>query len=202
MHKIALLGFIGAVVGLERAVMGPLFPQLCEDILVAIKLLNPIVKEPHAFTKRKTPAPFFFKQDRRYCEYLRDPSYEFTVALQGTRSEKVFQDFCNNISKDRSAYPTYMGVANCPGIFEYIDMVDVSEELVGEFTTDSVLSHEHEILSDLKNVDILFERVPSYADNMYYHPDKMIQTVCVQGVELKVKGPYRKINGGKESWFM
>lgn len=202
MHKIAIIGFIGAVTGINRTVMAPLFSQLCEDLLVSIKLLNPVVKEPHAFTKRKTPAPFFFKQDRRYCEYLRDPSFEFTVALKDKRSEKIYQDFCTNIKNNRSPYPTYLGVANCAGVFEYIDSVEISEEKDGAFSTDAVISVNHEIITNLDNVNVIFERVPTYADNMYYHPNKMIQTVVTQGVTLEVKGPHRTISGGTKAWFI
>ena len=202
MHKIALLGFIGAVTGTERKTMSPLYPQLCEDLLYSIRLLTPIIKESFGFTKRKTPAPNFYKQDRRYCEYLRDPSYEITVAIRNDRSANIFDTFCKNIKDGRSPYPTYFGVANCPCVFEYIGDVTVSEEKTGEFSTDAIFSAEHKIVGDTDNLSLSFERVPTYSEDMYYHPDKMVQTVCVQGDTIKVCGAYRTISGDKTSWFM
>ena len=51
--KSALVGLIGAVLGIEREKMRPLFPQLCEDLLYGVQTVNPVKKESWGFTLRK-----------------------------------------------------------------------------------------------------------------------------------------------------
>ena len=42
--KTALIGMIGAVLGIERTDMKSLFPQLSEDLLYGVQLLTPVRK--------------------------------------------------------------------------------------------------------------------------------------------------------------
>ena len=42
--KTALIGMIGAVLGIEREKMKSLFPQLSEDLLYGVELLKPVKK--------------------------------------------------------------------------------------------------------------------------------------------------------------
>jgi CRISPR-associated protein Cas5 subtype I-B len=196
MHKVAIIGFLGAVTGIERELMAVLYPQLCEDLICSIKLLTPIVKEPHAFTKRIVIEEFFYGQGRRFCEYLKDPGYEITLALKGERSKQQFEDFCHNIKNDLAVYPTSFGVVNCPAYFEFIKDVEVSNELNGPFETDSIISDTH-VLADN---DFVSERVPTNEPQNMLHADHVL-TVCVQGTTVSTSGPYRKVDG-KSVWFM
>jgi CRISPR-associated protein Cas5 subtype I-B len=207
MHKIALIGFIGAVTGIEREEMIVLYPQLCEDLLYSIRILNErVVKEPHAFTKRNTldipkynskgkeNRKYFYSASRRYCEYLIDPAYEITIALLNKRSKEVFDTFSLCVREGYSVYSTSFGVVNCPAFYDYISEDEVSDEMVGEFETLSVFTASHIIKSDLSDLDLISEWIPTHTSrNMYYTPSGMIQTVCSQGASIKVLGPYRII---------
>jgi CRISPR-associated protein Cas5 subtype I-B len=203
MHKVALVGLIGATLGVERDVMRNLYPQLCEDLLYAVKINSPIVKEPHAFTKRTTIDKHFSNPGRRYCEYLHKPDYTITLALKNDRSKEIFDKFLEYAKGDLSAYFTYFGVVNCPAYFEFLSEADVSEEFNGDFETDSILSAKHKII-DAGEIDLMFEWVPitSMPDeslfNTYGEP---IQTICVQRGTVKANGSYRRLNE-KTMWFM
>jgi len=195
MHKVAIIGFLGAVTGIERSLMVALYPQLCEDLICSIKLLTPIIKEPHAFTKRKAIEGHFFEPGQRFCEYLREPSYEITLGLKNDRSKGYFDDFCDKVKNELSVYPTYLGSVNCPAYFEFVKDVEISEEKTGEFQTDSILSNTHTIENDFVS-----ERVPTNQPKKMFYSG-WILTVCVQGVTVPTSGPYRLIND-KAAWFI
>jgi len=201
MHKVALVGFIGAVVGIERQDMKPVYQQLCDDLLYSIRILNKIIKEPHAFTKRYTIPSRFYKSGRRFCEYLKDPCYEITVVLKNERSKEIFDVFCKNIREGLSVYPTYFGSINCSAYVGYVGTPDVSDEKNGVFETSSVFSAQHVIKSDLENLDLIFEWIPTHSVDTFYTPEKIVQTVCSQSGTVRVSGPYRLVNETADCFF-
>jgi CRISPR-associated protein Cas5h len=196
MHKVAIMGFLGAVIGIERALMEILYPQLCEDLICSIKILNPVIKEPHAFTKRTAVEKNFFKQSQRFCEYLKEPSFEITLGLKNERSRDQFETFCKMIKEDESVYPTYFGTVNCPAYFEYVKDVSISEEQTGTFQTDSILSGDH----TLEDRDFISERVPTNQPKKMFYSD-WILTICIEGT-VSTSGPYRLIDNSKAAWFI
>jgi len=212
MHKVAIIGLIGAVNGIGRGDMRPLYPQLCDDFLFSIKILNPIEKEPHGFTKRKVFSKFSFTEKnfdnkflatgRRFCEYLREIEYDIIIALKnkGSESEEVFNEFKENMKNGRTVYDTSFGNADCPAYSSDVREITVSdEEYNGEFETEFVFSAEH-ALNTTDPVDFIFEWVPVYVENGHYK--QTIQTVCFQATPVKVTGPYRKTDGGRNIWLM
>ena len=203
MHKIALVGFVGCVVGIERQDMKNLYGQLCEDLIYSIQLLSPVVKEPHAFTKRNTMPANFFKSGRRFCEMLKDIDYRITIALRNERSREVFNSFCEFIKESASAYSPYFGIVSCPSNVEFVEMTEVSGEKNGEFVTDAVFSAGHTI-GDAEG-DVSFEWIPTriVPDGStfgLYDPKGLVQTV-ISGNPVRVSGPYRETSGRK-SWFL
>ena len=50
--KTALIGLIGAVIGIYRVTMRALFPQLYEDFLYGVQLLSPVRKLSWGFTSK------------------------------------------------------------------------------------------------------------------------------------------------------
>jgi CRISPR-associated protein Cas5h len=198
MHKVAAMGFVGAVLGIDRASMISLFPQLCEDLIYSVKLLTPILKESHAFTKKYAMAHRFFESGQRFCEYLRNPSYEITIGLRNERSKGLFDKFCVYLQNDQATYPTYFGSVNCPATYVYKSMVEISDPLEGEFETDSIISDLHTLLEDN---DFVSERIPTnQPQKMLY--DGWVLVVCVQGVSTKTKGTYQLIDKERAVWFM
>jgi len=199
-HKPAIIGFIGAVTGQERKDMAPLFPILCEDLLISITVLTPIEKDSCANTKRSAMASSFGAPGRYYWEYLKDPKYRLVIALKDKRSEEIFELFCNNIKNNRSAYAPYLGVAKCPAKITFIEEVNVSEEeKKGIFLTNAIFSKEHSI--DLsKETEILFERIPLSESNDWEY-SSFIEIVC-PFKEVKIEGQYRNISNETKAWFL
>jgi len=199
MHKVAMVGLVGATTGIERREMAPLFPQLCEDLLYSIKILAPVVKEPHGFTKRDAVYENFGGKGRRGCEILRNPSYEIVIGLKNERSRGIFDKFRSMIENRKRVYPQVVGNLNCPAYCKHINNPEISEERVGEFETDSVISAQHKILGDIESVDMSFEWSP-IVENEWKHT-KNAHTVYTNGQSIKVHGPYRMVME-EARWFM
>jgi len=202
MHKPAFVGLIGAVTGIEREPMALLYPQLCDDLLYGIRLLNPIIKEFHGFTKRIVIKQRFFKPDRRYCEYLRDPKFDIVVALANERSADVFNKFAEYTKAERSVYPCYLGVANCQCDFDLIRDVEVSDKKTGEFSTRAVFSAAHEIINSDEDEELVFEKVPTHEKDWYYTPSRIVSTICPTGKSMRLRGDYHTMSGGDTLWMM
>lgn len=201
MHKCAFVGLVGAVAGIERVPMAALYPQLCDDLLYGIQLLNPIIKEPQAFTGRKVISKKFFDSGRRYCEYLREPKYDIVVALVNERSADIFNKFAEYTKANRSTYPAYLGVANCQCDFDLAKDVQVSEKKHGEFVTQAVFSSEH-TFSASPDEDIVFEAVPTHEKDWFYTPSRIVTTVCPFGKPMTVSGDHHTVDGGRNLWMM
>jgi CRISPR-associated protein Cas5 subtype I-B len=200
MHKVAAIGLFGAILGIEREKMRLIYPQLCEDILFSISILNPIVKEPHGFTKRKTTPSHFFESGRRYCEYLVEPKYEIIFGINTDRSLKLFDEFCEVMQNNESIYYPKMGVENCKAYYYNVKNADISEEKVGEVDIHSVFSADSEIV-DSKELSLIFECSPTHASDGYYTPGKWINTVAFDRGTVKIDGSHRLIDGKKAVCF-
>jgi len=197
MHKVAAIGLLGAVIGVDREKMASLVTQLCTDIIYAIRVCTPVVKEAHGFSKRKVPS---FERSRRHCEFLREPSYEITLGNTSERSRGIFDRFCERVQKDQSVYRTRFGIECCPCVYELIDTPEISEEKTGEFTTDAVFSGAHEILGNINSLDLIFEQVPVETASWYRYT-QMVGAVCPFGA-VEVKGSHRLLNDRAPIWFM
>ena len=117
--KTALIGMIGAVLGIERKKMKSLFPQLSEDLLYGVELLNPVTKTSCGFTSHTAITPTAIKSPKAF-EMLRDVSYKVCVGLYGERSQSIFDDFQNAILEGYAVYDPYLGIANCPAELSFI----------------------------------------------------------------------------------
>lgn len=64
--KTALIGMIGAVLGIERKKMKFLFPQLSEDLLYGVELLKPVTKTSCGFTSHTAINPTAIKSPKAF----------------------------------------------------------------------------------------------------------------------------------------
>lgn len=203
MHKVALVGFMGAVLGVRRKDLYGLYPQFCDDLLYSIRLLNPVIKDYHSFTSRKVIEETALQKGRGVYEYLKNPYFEITLALSNDRSKDFFESFVTAIKKGQSVFGPYLGVISCPADIEIIKDVDVSEEHKGEFETDAVITTKHKLLKDSDDLNLVFEQIPTHASGGYYTPERRVQVMfTMDNVSIKVNGPYRKIDNGVSAWLM
>lgn len=207
-HKPALFGIMGAVCGIQRAEMASLYPKLCSEvksdgIKMAIRVLNPISKEAHGFTKRNV-TPVIERQGdlkglkhnfrgRRFCEVLRDPSYEITLGSQNPQFVEILSTFKNQILANRSIYPHYLGSINCRCKLEFISDAEVSEEKNGNFSTRHIVTKINHEISDTGDMDIFYENIPIAEDaNRRY--TATADVYCFWESSLNVKGPFYTIS--------
>lgn len=201
MHKCAFVGFMGAVVGIHRDRMNGMYPDLCDDLLYSLELLNPVQKDGVGFTKRKVTPEKFFNPSQRFQEVLRDPSYRITLALKNHRSEPTFTQFRDLIKQNKTHYPVYFGIISCPCNFKDIEEVSVSDKATGNVILSSVISAQHEILNMKDDTELIYEPVPTHMVDQMYTPNRVIDSICPFG-PIEVNGEYYLVNGEKAIWMM
>jgi len=201
-HKPAIMGLMGAILGINRQEMKNLFPVFCDGLKVALSLNKPIIKESHGFTTHKAvPGTKYFEKGRVYREVLRDLDYSLTLALQDLSLKDRFYSFKDRIKNKQSTYPTYFGVSNCPADITYIGEGTLSPEQDVSFTTSSVVSSHHQILTD--DLDLCIEKIPTFQTNDWYNPrDRFISVAFPTSCgPIQVSGKHNQKDNGECLWF-
>jgi CRISPR-associated protein Cas5 subtype I-B len=171
--KTALIGLIGAVLGIEREDMKNKFPELSKDLLYGVQLLNPVKKISWGFTSKTAINPTAAGSPK-YFEFLKNPKFLVSMALHENRSENIFDDFKNAIIKGTAIYPPVLGWHNCPANLEWKSEGEFSKIKDGTFETQGfVLSGEHIPQSISGEFRIGFDKMPTYQDDDFWNrPDK------------------------------
>lgn len=193
--KTALIGLMGAVLGIERKEMRQLFPQFSEDLLYNVKLLNPVKKIPVGLTSFKAISnPAKDPRSRKSFEILQNPSYLVTLGLTGRRSEQLFDNFVSSVKNCESIYPPCLGWHNCPAELYLVSEGEMSELYNGEFETKGFVLAEYTIHSVGQDFRVGFDRLPTYQNDDFWNlPDKYRKVVYPDvDCELTVKGEYRE----------
>lgn len=206
--KTAFIGLIGAVLGIEREEMLPLFPQLSEDFLYGVAVLHPVRKLSWGFTSFKAVSPTSFTQnDRRPVsfEFLKNPSFKISLALKNERSKAIFKQFKNYIEEGNSIYTPVLGWHNCPANLNFISVGDFSNEKKGDFVTQSFVETNQDIHKPKLDVNfrIGFERIPTYQKEFWNLPE-MYKTVIYPAAnsQLSVSGKYFEYSKNQEKWWL
>jgi CRISPR-associated protein Cas5h len=202
MHKTALIGFIGAVLGISREAMKPLFPILCDGLKMAITINKEVIKEVHGFTTHKTVKANFFKQGRGYREFVRNPDYTITVALADEKNKELFIKFTEMLKRGETGYPVYFGNSNCPAEFKFIEEGKFKGPFSGTFETKGIISSEHHDIDVESNLDITVERIPTFQNDNFYNPPNRFVSVLFSLSSMKVSGEYYKKENGDCLWIM
>lgn len=206
--KTALIGLIGAVLGIERNEMKGLFPQLSEDLLYGVQLLNPVRKISWGFTSKTAINPTA-SGSPKYFEFLKAPKFLLSLALKNERSESIFKDFNSALQKEETIYPPVLGWHNCPANLTWKSEGVFSDEKDGEFETKGfVLAGEHIPQNISGAFRIGFDKIPTYQNDDFWNlPDRyknIIYPDCPHS--LSVKGryyEYNSINSEKtEKWVL
>ena len=197
--KTALIGMIGAVLGIERQEMKPLFPQLSEDLLYGVQLLHPVKKISWGFTSHTAINPTAAGTPK-YFEFLRDPAFSVWIALQNKRSEKLYDSFLDAVKNGNAEYPPILGWHNCPAELMFVSSGEFSDEKNGEFETVGfvVAGCKPKIAGDFR---IGFDKMPTYQNDDFWNlPDKYVNIIYPDYPhEITVEGKYYVYCDGKKT---
>ncbi len=119
MTKTALIGLVGSVLGKSRQEMKPLFPQLSEDLLYGVQVLNEVRKESWAFTLRK--AVNQMEKAPKHMEFLRNPQFVVALGLMGERSETLWSEFLERLRSEEALFTLHLssGYTTAPQTFHF-----------------------------------------------------------------------------------
>jgi CRISPR-associated protein Cas5h len=204
--KTALIGLIGAVLGIEREDMKSKFPQLSEDLLYGVQLLHPVKKISWGFTSRKAINPTA-EGAPKYFEFLKDPKFLVSIALNSERSIPIFDEFKHSIKDEMAVYPPVLGWHNCPANLKWESEGDFFAIENGIFETKGfVLAEEHSPKGILGSFRVGFDRIPTYqTDDFWNLPEKyknVIYPDCPHSIQ--VEGLFYEYHSSKciEKWCL
>ena len=174
--KTALIGIIGAVLGIERQEMKTVFPVLSDNLLYGVQLMNSVKKVSWGFTSKTAINPSAAGSPK-YFEFLKNPQYKITLALKNNESEDIFERFLKAIKSEEAVYNPVLGWHNCPANLEFISEGKI-EELENEtFSTTSFVSacHKPEMSGEFR---VGFDKLPTYQNDDFWNlPEKYVQIV-------------------------
>ncbi len=179
MTKTALIGLIGAVLGIERTEMREKFPQFSEDFLYGVSLLRPVKKVSWGFTSRTAINPTK-SGSPKYFEFLQNPKFKIYLALKDSRSGKEFNRFLDSLKIGESIYPPVLGWHNCPANLELVSEGNFSEPKNGEFQTTSFVKSGEDFKLKLETEGgfrIGFDKLPTYQDNEFWNHPELYETI-------------------------
>lgn len=204
--KTALIGMIGAVLGIERKEMKELFPQLSDDLLYGVQLLNPVRKLSWGFTSHTAINPTA-PGTPKYFEFLKVPDFLVSIALKSNRSEIIYNNFIKSLQKDEAVYTPVLGWHNCPAELNLLSVGEFSEKKEGEFETKGfVIAGKHVPKDILGSFRIGFDKIPTYQNNDFWNlPDKYVNIIYPDYPHsIKVEGEYfeYKTTNKTEKWCL
>lgn len=204
--KTALIGLIGAVMGIERASMRSIFPQLSDDLIYGVKLKHPIRKYSIGFTGHSAIMPTAVKSPKAF-EFLRDPSYRVCLGLYNSRSESLYDEFEKSVIEGYSVYEPVLGIANCPAELSFFNCGEISDVKNGAFSTGGfVVSKQHKLKKLEDGFRIGFDKLPTFQNDDFWNlPDKEVEVIYPECSNiLTVEGPYREYSheGEIEKWVL
>lgn len=205
--KTALIGIIGAVLGIERKEMKDLFPQLSDDLLYGVRLLRPVKKISWGFTSHTAINPTA-SGTPKYFEFLKDPDFLVSIALLNHRSEGIYDKFLFSIEKEDAVYTPVLGWHNCPAELKFVSAGNFSEKKCGEFTTQGFVLAEKHIPQNISGkFRIGFDRLPTFQNNEFWNlPDKYVNVIYPDyPSSLDVIGDYFEYsdnNNIREKWCL
>lgn len=192
--KTAVIGLIGAVLGVERQEMKKLFPQLSDNLFYGVQLLSQVKKVSWGFTTRKALYPTSTAQEHRnptYFEFLKNPAFKITLALKNDVSQNEFEEFLTAIKNNDAVYTPVLGWHNCPANLKFKSEGIIAEMQEGEFETSCFVSivHKPKVSGKFR---VGFDKLPTYQnDNFWNLPDKYQQIIYPDfPYKLTVEGQY------------
>lgn len=206
--KTALIGMMGAVLGIERDEMRELFPVFSEDLLYGVRFRRPVKKETHGFVVRNAKYPGRAKVSgerkvtRRRYEFLRDPHFQVAVALEGDRVADHFEAFREHVDQGKAQFPPVLGWHNCPACLELESTGTFAEPNQGEFTARCFVSTDHDTETDDTDFHVGIDRIPTYQEDFWNRPDRYQTVVYPFGDHaLTTTGEFYEYSNGERWWL-
>jgi len=207
--KTALIGMMGAVLGIERDEMRGFFPTFSEDLLYGVRFRNPVKKETHGFVVRSAEYPGRAKVSgnrkltRRRYEFLREPHFQVAVALKGDRVEDYFESFWKHVKHGKAQFPPVLGWHNCPASLELLSEGEFSPPQEGDFEANCFVSNEHETKTKDADFHVGIDRIPTYQEDFWNHPDRHQTVVYPFGDHaLQTSGEFYEYSDGGQWWLI
>lgn len=175
--KTALIGLIGAVLGIERIEMAKKYPQLSEDILYGVSVISAVKKESWSFTLRSVTEQF--KKSPRPMEFLKNPNYLVAIAIKDTRSANLLNSFFDFVERSEACFTPVLGLHNCPANLNFLSRGYFSRQN-GDFLTKGFVTEHHKINMDVsKTKEFRFgvERLPTYQNDDFWNLPEKYQKV-------------------------
>ncbi len=179
--KTALIGMIGAVLGIEREEMKNLFPQFSEDLLYGVCVKNAVKKESWAFTLRYVVD--FFQKAPKQMEFLKKPENCVVLALkneQNLETVKIFNDFQMAIEHQEAKFTPVLGLHNCPAELNFVSKGEFNAKS-GDFITKGFVTEKHQIkTAELIKSDFLLglDRIPTFQNEDFWNlPEKYMRVI-------------------------
>lgn len=176
--KTALIGMIGAVLGIERKEMKNLFPQFSEDLLYGVSVKNAVKKESWAFTLRYVVD--FFQKAPKQMEFLKNPENRIVLALRNERTASFFDAFQTAIEKQEAKFTPVLGLHNCPAELNFISGGEFDAKS-GDFITKGFVTEKHQIKTEeLIKSDFLLglDKMPTFQNEDFWNlPEKYVRVI-------------------------
>jgi CRISPR-associated protein Cas5h len=204
--KTALIGMIGAVLGYEREEMKPLFPQLSDDLLYGVELVQPVKKISWGFTSRTAFKPWE-SGTPKYFEFLKNPCFKVIIALKNDNSKNIFDAFCNAVKNEEAIFTPVLGWHNCPANITFVLKSEVKKVVN---TTESVtlncfVSSNHKPqFTGIEAFRVGFENLPTFQNDDFWNlPDRYEKVIYPDaGNSISVKGDYFQDLQNNEKWWL
>ncbi len=194
MTKTALVGLIGAVLGIERGEMKEQFPILCEGLIYGLQVNNIVKKQSWGFTFRNVNHAW--DKAPKQMEFIKDPSYTIIIGLKDESYKSLFNQLSDYLESSKACYTPILGLHNCPASIEYLEKGDLKQDN-GDFDTlGFVTSHYQPKMNEEADLRIGFDKIPTYQDNDFWNlPEKFVDVVFPSnGAKLNVNGIYYEFN--------
>jgi CRISPR-associated protein Cas5 subtype I-B len=195
--KTAVIGLIGAVLGIERPEMKNLFPRLSEDLIYGVQIHSPVKKESWAF-KLRYASDLYGKRPVQ-MEFLKKPCYTVAIGLRDEHLAYWFNEFIAAIEASEAIFTPVLGLHNCPANLGLISVGEFNPKR-GDFQTKSFVTEKHKLTKVLttENFRVGVERVPTFQNNDFWNlPDKYVRVFYPsEDREISALGEYYEFTNG------
>lgn len=205
--KTALIGLIGAVLGIERENMKSKFPQLSNNLLYGVQLLNPLKKISWGFTSKTAINPTA-PGSPKYFEFLKDPKFLVSIALKNDESNEDFENFITAIKDETAEYTPVLGWHNCPANLRFESEGEFSDIKKGEeFVTNGfVVAGEYTPKDFSGEFRMGFDRIPTFQNDDFWNLPELYKNIIYPDCHhsMKVVGDYYEYKSASknEKWCL
>lgn len=188
--KTALIGLIGAVLGINRIEMAKNYPELSENILYGVSVIGSVKKESWSFTMRSVTDQF--KKSPRPMEFLKQPNYIVAIAIANEQSATLLNVFFDFIEQSEACFTPVLGLHNCPANLYFIGRGSFNKHQ-GNFRTKGFITEKHQLDIDVattKDFRLGVERLPTYQNDDFWNLPEKYQKVIYpsEGREISAIG--------------